>query len=187
MAMYQRTPLQGEAAQRIVDDASDQEEEAMVNDYREQVEFDDGLDGVSSERGGPMLNGASSAGGMPDMQANLMAAATPLEYQASLETKLASYDNYCNLFHFILNSDGPVDVDVPSVSASFCQNRIRVVDMLTFDPFASHSGPGTLSTNLSTNSSPSAASVTASHAPTLRPRTHCYCARTRTHGAATQS
>lgn len=107
MAMYQRTPYQGEDAQRIADDASEQDEEAMVNDYREQVTFEDGMDG--SEQG-------ASIGGMPDMQANLIAAATPLEYQASLETKLASYDNYCNLFHFILNSNGPVDVDLPSVS-----------------------------------------------------------------------
>ena len=107
MAMYQKTPYQGEEAQRIADDAFEQDEEAMVNDYREQVEFDDGMD--ASERGTTM-------GSMPAMQANLEAAATPLEYQASLETKLASYDNYCNLFHFILNSEGPVDVDIPSVS-----------------------------------------------------------------------
>ena len=53
---------------------------------------------------------------MQDMQAQLAAAATPLEYQASLETKFTSYDNYCNLFHYILNSDGPVDLEVPSVS-----------------------------------------------------------------------
>lgn len=109
MALYQKTPFQGDAAQRIADDASEQDEEAMVNDYREQVEFDDGMN--ESERAGSM-------GGMPDMQANLLAAATPLEYGASLDTKLASYDNYCNLFHYILNSEGPVDVDIPSVSAS---------------------------------------------------------------------
>lgn len=39
-----------------------------------------------------------------------------LEFQATLETKFASYDNYCSLFHFILNSDGPVDLEVPNVS-----------------------------------------------------------------------
>ena len=107
MAMYQSTPFQGEKAQRLVDDASEQDEEAMVQDYQEQVNYDGGLD---------YLERTTSMGGMPDMQANLLAAATPLEFQASLATKLASYDNYCNLFHFILNSEGPVDVDVPSVS-----------------------------------------------------------------------
>ena len=108
MAMYQsqKTPYRGEDAQKIADDASDQDEEAMVNDYREQVEFNDGMD--DSERG--------TMGSMPDMQANLVAAATPLEQHASLQTKLESYDSYCNLFHFVLNSEGPVDVDVPSVS-----------------------------------------------------------------------
>ena len=105
--MYQKTPYRGEDAQKIADDASDQDEDAMVNDYREQLEFNDGMD--DSERGTTM-------GSMPDMQANLVAAATPLEPQASLQTKLESYDSYCNLFHFILNSEGPVDVDIPSVS-----------------------------------------------------------------------
>ena len=114
MALYQKTPFQGEEAQRIVDDASEQDEEAMVNDYREQVTFDDGLDG--SEQGLPI-------GGMPDMQANLAAAATPLEYQASLDTKLASYDSYCNLFHFILNSEGPVDVELPSVRTTCFRHK----------------------------------------------------------------
>ena len=53
-----------------------------------------------------------------DLQAQLAAAATPLEYQATLETKFASYDNYCSLFHYILNSDGPVELEVPSVCFS---------------------------------------------------------------------
>ena len=60
----------------------------------------------------------SIAGGPDNIQAQLAAAATPLEYQASLEMKFASYDNYCSLFHYILNSEsGPVDLEVPSVSA----------------------------------------------------------------------
>jgi translation initiation factor 3 subunit L len=59
---------------------------------------------------------ASSIGaGATDIQAQLAAAATPLEYQATLETKFASYDNYCSLFHYILNSEGPVDLEVPNV------------------------------------------------------------------------
>jgi translation initiation factor 3 subunit L len=57
-------------------------------------------------------------GDMPsqDLTAQLQQAAQPLEYGATTETKIQSYDQYCNLFHFILNSDGPVDIDVPSVS-----------------------------------------------------------------------
>jgi translation initiation factor 3 subunit L len=94
----------GEAA-RAPDIESDVEEEAMVNDYREQVQYD-GMDD---------LDRIPSMGSGQDIHAQLQAAATPLEFQATLETKFASYDNYCNLFHFILNSDGPVDLDIPSV------------------------------------------------------------------------
>lgn len=93
-----------------MEDESDQEEEALVNDYKEQVQFDDGMSDLAQV--------TSGGGGLQDMQAQLAAAATPLEYQATLETKFASYDNYCSLFHYILNSDGPVDLEVPSVSAS---------------------------------------------------------------------
>ena len=89
-------------------DESDVEEEALVNDYREQVNnFDDGMSEIDR---------TTSLGGAPDIQAQLAAAATPLEYQATLETKFASYDNYCSLFHYILNSDGPVDLEAPNVS-----------------------------------------------------------------------
>jgi translation initiation factor 3 subunit L len=96
-------------ARPTLGDESDVEEEALVNDYREQVHFDDGmreLDRTSS------LGAASQT---QDLQAQLAAAATPLEFQATLETKFASYDNYCSLFHYILNSDGPIDLEVPSV------------------------------------------------------------------------
>ena len=90
-----------------MDDASDQEEAVLVDDFKEQVQYDDGMD---------ELGRTTSVGGqMQDMQAQLAAAATPLEYQATLETKFASYDNYCSLFHYILNSEGPVDLEVPSV------------------------------------------------------------------------
>ena len=108
MSIYQRVPYQAADAQRIADNVSEQDEEAMVNDYREQVRFDDGVE---------ELDRTTSLGGqVPDMQAQLMAAATPLEYQASLEVKFQSYDNYCNLFHYILNSDGPVEIEAPSAS-----------------------------------------------------------------------
>lgn len=117
-------------ARAQLDDESDVEEEALVNDYREQVTFEDGLED---------LERTSTLGAGADIQAQLQAAATPLEYQATLETKFASYDNYCSLFHYILNSDGPVDVDAPNYYwawdvidefiyqfESFCRYRNRV-------------------------------------------------------------
>ena len=84
----------------------------MVNEYREQVQYD-GMDD---------LDRSTSMGSGQDIHAQLQAAATPLEFQATLETKFASYDNYCNLFHFILNSEGPVDLEPPSVRThkNFC-------------------------------------------------------------------
>lgn len=118
----------GNSAPRL-NDESDVEEDALVNDYkyvvpsrehpkqnkcriadpdlREQVNYDDGLSELD--------HGGSGGVGPSDIQAQLAAAATPLEYQASLETKFSSYDNYCSLFHYILNSDGPVDLEVPNV------------------------------------------------------------------------
>ena len=132
-----------------MDDESDQEEEALVNDYKEQVQFDDGMTDLAQV--------TSGGGGVQDMQAQLAAAATPLEYQATLETKFASYDNYCSLFHYILNSDGPVDLEVPSVSSSpFLAQKTVDADFCN-----STTGPGMLSMNSSTNSSPSAGTATA--------------------------
>ena len=90
-----------------MDDDSDVEEEALANDYREQVGYEDGAD-YDLDRS------VSMGGSTQDLQAQLIAAAQPLEYQASLDVKIQSYDSYCNLFHFILNSDGPVDIEVPS-------------------------------------------------------------------------
>ena len=66
------------------------------------------------------LDRMPSIGSNQDIHAQLQAAATPLEFQATLETKFASYDNYCNLFHYILNSEGPVDLEVPNVSDPIC-------------------------------------------------------------------
>lgn len=107
-------------AQSRINDESDVEEEALVNDYREQVNFEDGMSDLDRT--------TSLGGGAQDLQAQLAAAATPLEYQATLETKFASYDNYCSLFHYILNSDGPVDLEVPSV----CLSKLRGVTKRTF-------------------------------------------------------
>lgn len=90
-------------------DESDAEEEALVNDYKEQVQYD----------GMEELDRMPSIASNQDIHAQLQAAATPLEFQATLETKFASYDNYCNLFHYILNSDGPVDLEVPNVRYAY--------------------------------------------------------------------
>ncbi|KAI9699493.1 MAG: hypothetical protein M1820_007124 [Bogoriella megaspora] len=122
----------GEAPTRALEEGSDAEEEAMARDYQEQVQYEDGIDGGYDQ-------GLAMGGGLADIQAQLAAAATPLEFQATLETKFASYDNYCSLFHFILNSEGPVDLEVPSYFwawdvidefiyqfNSFCSYRQRV-------------------------------------------------------------
>ncbi|KAL8243596.1 hypothetical protein R6Q59_009854 [Mikania micrantha] len=113
-------------------DDEDIEEEALVADYQEQVNYEDAENEYSTER-------RDSISGPADIKAQLEAAAAPLEYQASLETKFASYDNYCSLFHYILNSDGPVDIEQPSYYwawdvidefiyqfESFCRYRNRV-------------------------------------------------------------
>jgi translation initiation factor 3 subunit L len=107
---------------------SDVEEEAMANDYREQVQYDGGMDD-----GDRMPSITSNQ----DIHAQLQAAATPLEFQATLETKFASYDNYCNLFHYILHSEGPVDLEVPNVRQNCCG---RAMAGLTR---GSTTGPGT--------------------------------------------
>jgi len=93
------------APQYQIRDDDDAEEETMANDYREQVQYD-GIDDMDRM---PAISNNQ------DIHAQLQAAATPLEFQATLETKFASYDNYCNLFHYILNSEGPVDLEVPNV------------------------------------------------------------------------
>lgn len=87
-------------------DDSDVEEEALVADYREQVQYEEGMDD-------PDMGLAQQT---DDIQSRLVAAAQPLDFSAPLEVKFQSYDQYCSLFHFILNSDGPVDLEPPSVS-----------------------------------------------------------------------
>jgi translation initiation factor 3 subunit L len=65
------------------EDTSDIEEEALVADYREQVAYDEsGLQDVDRP----------SSIGLGDIQAQLVAAAAPLDYSATLETKIASYE-----------------------------------------------------------------------------------------------
>lgn len=85
-------------------------DEALVNDYKEQVQYEDGL-GEELER----VSSLTMAQQTDDIQSRLAAAAQPLDFSAPLEVKFQSYDSYCNLFHFILNSEGPVDLEPPSV------------------------------------------------------------------------
>jgi len=98
----------GMAPARALDDDSDVEEEALVADYKEQVQY--------SEGGLEELDPATLAQQADEIQSRLVQAAQPLDFQATLETKFQSYDNYCALFHYILNSEGPVDLEPPSVS-----------------------------------------------------------------------
>lgn len=109
MSVRQAPAYQQGQPQRDIDDDSDVEEEALANEYKEQVNYGDD-DEYDLER-----TQSFGGGGAQDLQAQLQAAATPLEYGASTELKIQSYDSYCNLFHFILNSEGPVDIEVPSV------------------------------------------------------------------------
>ncbi|KAJ9142517.1 Eukaryotic translation initiation factor 3 subunit L [Coniochaeta hoffmannii] len=94
---------------RAVNDDSDVEEEALVADYREQVQFEeDGMEELEQ------VTSLTMAQQTDDIQSRLAAAAQPLDFSAPLEVKFQSYDSYCSLFHFILNSEGPVDLEPPS-------------------------------------------------------------------------
>lgn len=99
---------------RAIEDESDVEEEALVADYREQVQFEDGLEELEP------VTSLTMAQQTDDIQSRLAAAAQPLDFSAPLEVKFQSYDSYCSLFHFILNSEGPVDLEPPSVSITRC-------------------------------------------------------------------
>jgi translation initiation factor 3 subunit L len=100
----------GMAPIRSMGDDSDVEEEALVADYKEQVQYED-LDELEPA-------GLSMAQQTDDIQSRLAQAAQPLDFSAPLEAKFQSYDQYCSLFHFILNSEGPVDLEPPSVRLS---------------------------------------------------------------------
>lgn len=103
MATYQN----GVAPARALNVDSD-DEEALVAEYKEHVQYEDGEE----------LNQTTSltmAQQTDDIQARLVQAAQPLDFSAPLDVKFQSYDSYCSLFHFILNSEGPVDLEPPSV------------------------------------------------------------------------
>lgn len=106
MSAFQNTA----APVRTMDNDSDVEEEALVADYKEQVQYEDGMADLERTSSIPLAQQAD------DIQARLAQAAQPLDFSAPLEVKFQSYDAYCSLFHFILNSDGPVDLEPPSVS-----------------------------------------------------------------------
>lgn len=106
MATFQN----GAPPARTIDD-SDVEEEALVADYQEQVQYEDGAELEQ-------VNSLTMAQQTDDIQSRLAAAAQPLDFSAPLEVKFQSYDSYCSLFHFILNSEGPVDLEPPSVSSA---------------------------------------------------------------------
>ncbi|GKT95708.1 eukaryotic translation initiation factor 3 subunit L [Colletotrichum tofieldiae] len=104
----------GERPARAVDDDSDVEEEALVNDYKEQVQYEDNI-GEDLEQ----VSSLTMAQQTDDIQSRLAAAAQPLDFSAPLEVKFQSYDSYCSLFHFILNSEGPVDLEPPSCGLQY--------------------------------------------------------------------
>lgn len=119
MATYQN----GAPPARVLDD-SDVEEEALVADYQEQVQYEDGLELEQ-------VNSLTMAQQTDDIQGRLAAAAQPLDFSAPLDVKFQSYDAYCSLFHFILNSEGPVDLEPPSVSSPAPLPRPRQTRTIT--------------------------------------------------------
>lgn len=90
----------------------DSDDEALASTLVEAIHHNDDDDDYEGDAGS--TSGFQVTG--DDLQQRLTAAAQPLEFQAGLPERFASYDKYCSLFHFILNSDGPVDLEVPTVS-----------------------------------------------------------------------
>lgn len=107
MATFQN----GSAPTRAIDDDSDVEEEHLVAEYREHQQYEDGEELSQT-------TSLTMAQQTDDIQSRLVQAAQPLDFSAPLEVKFQSYDSYCSLFHFILNSEGPVDLEPPSVRVS---------------------------------------------------------------------
>lgn len=91
-------------------DYDDDEDDVLASTLVEALQDDGVYDDTEPRTGSLQLSG-------DDIQQRLASAAQPLEFQATLGARFASYDNYCSLFHFILNSDGPVDLELPTVSS----------------------------------------------------------------------
>lgn len=109
--MLQSQRINGGNSRPSYDD-DDDEEEILASTLVEALQEDDEAYGDVE----PRTSNVQISG--DDIQQRLASAAQPLELQATLGTRFASYDNYCSLFHFILNSDGPVDLELPTVSGS---------------------------------------------------------------------
>lgn len=177
MATYQN----GAAPARALDD-SDVEEEALVADYQEQVQYEDGMEELEQ------VNSLTMAQQTDDIQSRLAAAAQPLDFAAPLEVKFQSYDSYCSLFHFILNSDGPVDLEPPSVSEHGPAMRYMHATRMEMEMLMrmhSTTGLGTSSTNSSTSSTLSLPTVCELQDKRIMRRRSRSCATTQTPGAAT--
>lgn len=104
MATYQN----GVAPARALNNVDSDDEEALVAEYKEHVQYEDGEELSQT-------TSLTMAQQTDDIQSRLVQAAQPLDFSAPLEVKFQSYDSYCSLFHFILNSEGPVDLEPPSV------------------------------------------------------------------------
>lgn len=103
---------------RPLHDDDDTDEEALALTLVDALQ-DEVYDDTEPRAGGVQISG-------DDIQQRLASAAQPLEFQATLGARFASYDNYCSLFHFILNSDGPVDLELPTVSNSLLLRFYRL-------------------------------------------------------------
>jgi hypothetical protein len=158
---------------RVMDDESDVEEEALVADYQEQVRYEDGMDELEQVT-------SLSIQQADDIQSRLAAAAQPLDFSASLEAKFMSYDNYCSLFHFILNSDGPVDLEPPSV-----RSFILIITKLLLTFVTSTSGLGMSLMNLFTSSITFVRTAIKLHARAPTQRKSSFSETIRIHGDAT--
>lgn len=106
LAGQQRQYLKGSAAVRQDDESDD--EEVLASNFVEALQEEDDLESFDER------SVIADPSRQDDLQERLQAAAQPLDFQAPLEARFASYDNYCSLFHFILNSDGPVELDTPA-------------------------------------------------------------------------
>lgn len=98
------------AARHIRSQDSDSDDEVLASALVEALPDDGVYDDAESGAGSLQLSG-------DNIQQRLSAAATPLDFQAPLQNRFDSYDNYCALFHFVLNSDGPVDLELPTVGS----------------------------------------------------------------------
>jgi hypothetical protein len=175
--MYQNTA----APARTINDDSDVEEEALVAEYKEQVQYEDGEELSQT-------TSLTMAQQPDDIQARLVQAAQPLDFSAPLEVKFQSYDSYCSLFHFILNSEGPVELEPPSVRIPTNPNYSRSSSQSKLTARSrSTTGLGMSLTSSSINSTPSPHIDQESPAKRPTRRKSKFSKRTPTHGAPTAS